>query len=90
MEQLLGGDLAAHVGAFEQAVGQVALLLVQVDNLFFDRVFSHQAIDGDRALLADAMGAIKLQRSLYEAERWLGETLAQCDFWESQRRRVRR
>ncbi|PZO40128.1 MAG: hypothetical protein DCF17_12545 [Shackletoniella antarctica] len=33
LQQLCGGDLAAHVGAFEQAVGQVAFLLVQIDEL---------------------------------------------------------
>ena len=33
-------------------------VLVQLDDLFFDGVARHQPVDGHRALLADAVGAV--------------------------------
>src|SRR5471032_1259549 len=58
--QHIGGRHAArHVAAFEQTVGQVALVLVQVDNSFLDRVARHQPVDGHRPQLAHAVGAVR-------------------------------
>jgi len=57
-EQFIGGDAAGHFGAFEQAVGEFALFVVQRDDLFFNRAAGDQAINGYRALLANAVRAV--------------------------------
>jgi hypothetical protein len=54
-----GGHARRDVAAFQQAVGEVALVAVQVDDAFLDRVARHQAVDGDGALLAHAVGAVR-------------------------------
>ncbi|MFM8333871.1 MAG: hypothetical protein ACKN9T_19565 [Candidatus Methylumidiphilus sp.] len=48
----------AKLAAFQQAVGEVALLPVQGDDLFFDGAFGDKAVDGHWALLVDAVGAV--------------------------------
>ncbi|WPL18820.1 hypothetical protein Thiowin_03911 [Thiorhodovibrio winogradskyi] len=50
---------AAVVGAFEQGVGGIALVSVEFEDAFRDAVLGDQAVDGDLALLADAVGAIR-------------------------------
>ena len=40
------------------ALRPIALLSVQVDDLFFDRASCHQPIHGDGTLLPDAMGPV--------------------------------
>ncbi len=62
-EQFVGGELAADIGAREQAVGQVAFGFVQGDDLIFDRALGNEAVNGDGALLADAVSAIALASS---------------------------
>ena len=57
-DQVVGVHFSTHFSAFEQAVGEGAFLLVELDDFFFDRVFCHNAVDGDGAFLAHAVGAI--------------------------------
>jgi len=58
LQQILRPDLAADFPAFQQTVGEVALLPVQRDDLLFYGAFSHQPVNRHRALLADAVGAV--------------------------------
>ena len=57
-EHFFGGHLVAHVGAFEERVGEGTLGVVETENLLFDGVFGNEVIDGDLLLLADAVGAV--------------------------------
>ena len=50
--------LAADVAATEQAVGEVAFVLMQLDNFFFYGVSGNQSVYGHGALLAHAMSAV--------------------------------
>ena len=58
VDQLVGGQGVGGVGAFEEGVGQVALGVVELDDLLLDRVGGDEAVDRDRAGLADAVGAV--------------------------------
>lgn len=58
-QQLLGGQSSGAVGVGEEAVGQVALAIVQRYDLLLDRIGHDQAVDRDRPRLADAVGAIR-------------------------------
>ena len=57
-QQRFGVQLGADVATGQQAVGQVALGVVQGDDLFLDGVLGYQAVDGDRPLLAHAVGTV--------------------------------
>ena len=48
----------AVVGAFEQGVGEVAFVGVELEAARFDGVLGHQPVKGHRALLADTMAAV--------------------------------
>ncbi len=58
VDQLVGGQGVGGVGAFEEGVGQVTLGVVELDDFFLDRVGGDEAVDGNRAGLADAVGAV--------------------------------
>jgi len=47
------------VGAFRERVRQVAIGVVELDDLLLDRVGRDQAVDRDRTGLADAVGAVR-------------------------------
>ena len=47
------------VGVLQEAVGQVLLVPVQFDDLVFDGALGDEAVDGYRAGLADAVGAVR-------------------------------
>jgi len=49
---------SAVSGAFQQIVGEVAFGGVECQDAFFDGALGDQPVDGDRALLADAVGAV--------------------------------
>lgn len=57
-QHFLGGHLVAHVGAFEERVGQGAFGVVEAEDFLFDGVLGDEVIDGDLLLLADAVGAV--------------------------------
>ena len=58
LQQLPRRHLAAHLAAFQEIVGKVALVSMEFDDLFLDGVLGDEAIDGNGALLADAVGAV--------------------------------
>ena len=57
-DEVVGVHFPTHFGAFKEAVGEGAFLLVELDDFFFDRVFCDNSVDGDGAFLAHAVGAI--------------------------------
>ena len=58
VNQFVRREFGGLVGAFEEARDKVALGSVELEDLFFDRVLGHEAIDRDGAGLADAVGAV--------------------------------
>ena len=57
-QHFLGGHLVAHVGAFEERVGEGTFGVVEAEDFLFDGVLGDEVIDGDLLLLADAVGAV--------------------------------
>ena len=57
-QQLPCRHLAAHLPSFQEIVGQIALVAMKFHDLLLDGVLGDQPVDGDGALLADAVGAV--------------------------------
>ena len=51
-QHFLCGHLVAHIGAFEERVGQGAFSVVEAEDFLFDGVLGDEVIDGDLLLLA--------------------------------------
>src|SRR5450759_2154168 len=58
VEQILAVQARGDIGAVEDAGGELALLLVQGQHRFLNRGARDHADHGDRAILADAVGAV--------------------------------
>ena len=59
LEELGGLEAGRGVRALKEPLGEVALVVVQGDDLLLDGPLRDQAVDRHRAGLADAMGAVR-------------------------------
>src|SRR5690606_26082430 len=57
-DELVEVEIVGGLKSADQVRRELALALVEGEDAFFDRAFGDEAIDGDRARLADAVGAI--------------------------------
>ena len=57
-QQLFDGQATGRVGAFEEAVGEVAFCRVEGEDFVFDRTACDESINRDGAKLAHAVGSV--------------------------------
>ena len=58
LQQFPGAEPRGGIGAFKQPVGEIALVVVQFDDLLLDGALGDEAVDRYRARLPDSVGAV--------------------------------